>query len=306
MSIFTKNKCCHNCGKTGHQYDMCRDPITSIGIIGVHFDDSKYGDMLLKNTTIKQSNTGIKSLMEQGIEQPNSSWANAMSFIMVQRRCSLGFLEFMRGRYQVSNYRQIISLFQQMTHNEIESISENSFFEIWSKLWGKTGTKEPTNSEYKVSKDKFESLRLKTGDSTLSLSFFTKTIKPMYEWSEWGFPKGRRHSNESNMNCACREFEEETGYNNSQYTLLDFDPIKEEFVGTNGIPYCHIYQMAVVHEKNESQCTNDTGEIGSVEWFRYLDALSVIREYHTAKKQVLDIVFRKIVSNLVIQEHISV
>jgi 8-oxo-dGTP pyrophosphatase MutT (NUDIX family) len=34
-----------------------------------------------------------------------------------------------------------------------------------------------------------------------------------YEHPEWEFPKGRKNKDESDIECALREFEEETGIN---------------------------------------------------------------------------------------------
>ena len=38
---------------------------------------------------------------------------------------------------------------------------------------------------------------------------------------EWGFPKGRRNFNETDLNCALREFNEETGINMKSIKLLE-------------------------------------------------------------------------------------
>jgi 8-oxo-dGTP pyrophosphatase MutT (NUDIX family) len=42
---------------------------------------------------------------------------------------------------------------------------------------------------------------------------------------EWGFPKGRRNYNEKDIDCALREFSEETGY--SKYSLKNIENIQQ-------------------------------------------------------------------------------
>ena len=44
-----------------------------------------------------------------------------------------------------------------------------------------------------------------------------KEVPIVYESPEWGFPKGRRNMHESDLDCAKREFEEETGIDESFY-----------------------------------------------------------------------------------------
>ena len=62
---------------------------------------------------------------------------------------------------------------------------------------------------------------------------------------EWGFPKGRRNYKESNINCALREFEEETGYDKQSVSIIkNLLPFEETFVGSNLKSYKHIYFFA--------------------------------------------------------------
>ena len=46
-------------------------------------------------------------------------------------------------------------------------------------------------------------------------------IKPIYKTPEWGFPKGRRNLYEKDLNCALREFSEETGYSSKSINLIE-------------------------------------------------------------------------------------
>ena len=52
-----------------------------------------------------------------------------------------------------------------------------------------------------------------------------------------------------NIDCAIKEFKEETDYNPDDYNIChQINPINEVFNGTNGVLYKHIYYIAI-HKK---------------------------------------------------------
>ena len=114
-----------------------------------------------------------------------------------------------------------------------------------------------------------------------------------YLHSEFGFAKGRRNMKESNIGCAEREFFEETGYNKSNYDFIkNYPMIEEEFIGTNGVTYRHIYYLVKmkdltrpprVDQNNKIQ----SGEVRNIGWFTLNECISLLRPYDTAKKNVL-------------------
>ena len=91
---------CNNCGKNGHAYHECIHPITSIGII-------------------------IFRMYE-----------NQIQYLMIKRKHSLGFVEFMRGKYPIQNYEYIKNVFNEMSVSERELIKVSTFEELWLYLWG--------------------------------------------------------------------------------------------------------------------------------------------------------------------------
>ena len=62
---------CNNCGKGGHAFHQCKNPITSMGII-----------------TFRQG--------EHGLE-----------YLLICRKDSLGYVDFLRGRYELDNKEYI-------------------------------------------------------------------------------------------------------------------------------------------------------------------------------------------------------
>jgi len=86
-----KEQYCGNCGKEGHIYRRCLSPIMSLGIILYKIDTGK------------------------------------IKYLMVQRRDTLGFVEFMRGKYNLENEKYIYELFKIMTENERLNILSYEF-----------------------------------------------------------------------------------------------------------------------------------------------------------------------------------
>ena len=135
-----------------------------------------------------------------------------------------------------------------------------------------------------------------------NLNFYTKYIKPRWKKPEWGFPKGRRDKKaEENLSCACREFEEETGYKKNDYIVLNkIEPIEEKLTGTNGINYKHIYYLAINSNENFQDFGNyDEYEIGDIKWFTYEEAICYIRPYHIDKKKILTRVYLFLLNYLI-------
>jgi ADP-ribose pyrophosphatase YjhB (NUDIX family) len=175
-----------------------------------------------------------------------------------------------------------------MTEQEKQSLLTKSFDEIWRTLWVNHDSKCFKN-EYEYAYRKFQKLDIPALIQEFGTSKFT--------FQEFGFPKGRRNMKETNIACAEREFFEETGYDKSCYDFIkNYPTIHEEFVGTNGVKYRHIYYLVKIKDnappakidyKNKIQ----TGEVQNIGWFTYDECMSIIRPYDIAKKQVIKKVY---------------
>ena len=88
---YFRPQCCRNCGLNGHLYKDCPHPIMSFGII-----------------CYKIINNEIK-------------------YIMIQRKDSLSFMEFVRGKYNIEDDKYIIKLIEYMTDSEKKLLLTNSF-----------------------------------------------------------------------------------------------------------------------------------------------------------------------------------
>ena len=251
---------CGNCGKYGHIYRKCLAPIISTGIILFKKED------------------------------------NILKYLLVRRKDTLGFVEFMRGKYNLENIVYINKLFKIMTHEERKFIINRDFDYLWNKLWMKQDNKQYHN-EYDSSKRKFNILKegFKNKDDLISLETLNSNNILLWYEPEWGFPKGRRNLKETNRDCAIREFEEETGISYNEYNIIyQIEPLDELFSGSNNIRYKHIYYVAMAKDNINNNFHidktnfNQVSEISNIKWHSFAECNDVIRCYNVEKKNVLE------------------
>lgn len=284
-----KNVYCVNCGEKGHVVKECNGPITSFGIIAfkvVYESDEERYDVNDRIQTVLDLVTDDSKIFMPSFRQQSRNYPK-IKFLMIQRKDTMGYIDFVRGKYPDNNEPLKQKLLQvclsEMTEREKNNLLTKSFNTIWDELWVNHESKTYIN-EYKNAQEKFRKLNVKdlVENSTSSFKF-----------QEFGFPKGRRNMKETNITCAEREFFEETGYNKSSYEFLkNYPTVQENFVGTNGIPYRHIYY--VVKMKTDApppsvDASNklQAGEVQNIGWFTYEQCMSLIRPYDTAKKNVI-------------------
>jgi 8-oxo-dGTP pyrophosphatase MutT (NUDIX family) len=284
-----KNVQCVNCGEKGHVVKDCDAPITSFGIIAFktvyhqieeRFDVNPRLQNILDNINNKDKN--IK------IEYPK------IKFLMIQRKDTMGYIDFVRGKYpdndSYAKEKLLKVCLNEMTAKEKENLLNNSFDAIWDDLWVNHESKCYKN-EKTLAKMKFERLDIK--------SLVTQS-ETRFDFQEFSFPKGRKNMKEQNIACAEREFFEETGYGKEHYHFIkNYPTIHEEFMGTNGVAYRHIYYLVKMKDnipppKIDHTNIVQTGEVQNIGWFTFEECLSLIRPYDTAKTNALKKVYRDI------------
>jgi len=279
-----RNIYCVNCGEKGHVVKDCNGPITSFGIIAFKVVKSDTNQIHDKNSTLVNILSSVKQINTINT-YPKTK------FLMIQRKDTMGFTDFVRGKYpdDLLESKKILPIFlNEMTKQEKQSLLTKSFDEIWRTLWVNHDSKCFKN-EYEYAYRKFQKLDIP--------GLIQEFDKSKFTFQEFGFPKGRRNMKETNIACAEREFFEETGYDKSCYDFIkNYPTIHEEFVGTNGVRYRHIYYLVKIKDnappakidyKNKIQ----TGEVQNIGWFTYDECMSVIRPYDIAKKQVIKKVY---------------
>lgn len=107
------------------------------------------------------------------------------------------------------------------------------------------------------------------------------------EENPWGFPKGRKHTSESEIDCALREFEEETTISRENIQVLQIRPYEEFYTGTDGKLYRTVYYVAYIPYIPDIQQkvslegirrTYVSEEVSNMGWYNYNSAMSKINE----------------------------
>jgi 8-oxo-dGTP pyrophosphatase MutT (NUDIX family) len=138
----------------------------------------------------------------------------------------------------------------------------DEFDSMWSDFW-QSGQCRSFVKEYELSKSRLMTLRtgyyLRSADAPSELVFLDlagalAATTPKYCETEYGFPKGRRNMNESDLQCARREFEEETGVDASRLVMVPgVKPFEEVFTGSNHVRYRHVYFLAWLRPHPEAE-----------------------------------------------------
>jgi hypothetical protein len=268
-------------------------PITNTNSNTDSNSDSNSNSDLESNSSLNKWFEKSEKMKPETINTTNIN--DNIQFLMVQRKHSLGYLEFMRGRYSIEHKDKLIYLIQQMSPNEISDISTKDFDYLWNTLWDLNNIKNKNHQkEYIQSKQKFYQIKI------IFPNIFEDT-KPLYDFNEWGFPKGRRESYESDLVCAIREFEEETNLNESNYTIFEkCKSIRENLIGTNGVNYTHNYFLSIINDNSDSNDESNL-EIGQTKVLNIVECLNRIRPYHKNKIRIIKHIY--MVINDFLQEY---
>jgi 8-oxo-dGTP pyrophosphatase MutT (NUDIX family) len=245
-------------------FHQCKLPITSYGII------------VFRNTT---DNTDSK---------------NNIEYLMIRRKDSFGYIDFIRGKYSLNNLNQLISMVDEMSLDEKNRLLTLQFDTLWSEMWGEANN---GNTQYKIeensSKKKFEILKegILINDKLYTLKDIIEMSSTTWRETEWEFPKGRRNQKEKDLDCALREFEEETGIKKTKVCVIEnLLPFEEIFIGSNHKSYKHKYFLAYMENPicdsdylNHFQMT----EVSKLEWKNFNKCLESIRPYNLEKIQLI-------------------
>jgi 8-oxo-dGTP pyrophosphatase MutT (NUDIX family) len=168
-----------------------------------------------------------------------------------------------------------------MTIQEQKLISTETFETLWTKLWGTN--REIDSPEYQIAEDKFNSLDIKK---------IISEVPSKFNEPEWGFPKGRRMKGETDVQCAIREYFEETNIPQEAYTIREDLMFSETFTGTNNVRYKHIYFVALLKDSkviNLSQKLTPVQrrEISSVGWKTLAECKNITRPHYIERKKMI-------------------
>jgi 8-oxo-dGTP pyrophosphatase MutT (NUDIX family) len=270
---------CSNCNIVGHHFRQCTNPITSFGIISFRHKDPHW----IQAQCLAEHDNHINGLAIQNVE-----------FLLIQRKDSIGYVEMIRGKYNPYDKKFLQEQINGTTAIEREKLLHGDFNTMWSDVWG------PENKHYRgdseISKKKLETLRtgytIPDTNEFISMELLVENASQPWSTPEWGFPKGRRNPFESDIDCAYREFSEETGLTRRDIRVFEnISPIVETFLGNNQVQYTHIYYLGwISHNIPISLLPNHSHmarEIGAIGWYSLEEALQKIRPNNVEKREVL-------------------
>lgn len=262
---YIKPQTCRNCGINGHLYKDCIHPIMSFGIICYKVDHTD----------------------------------KKIRYLMIQRKDSLSFMEFIRGKYNIDDILYIRQLVSAMTLNEKNLLLKRQFDDIWNYVWNQgNSTNIKHTTEYIESKYKFEYLN----NNNILANIINNVVHVVDQEQEWGFPKGRRKLKETEIDCAIREFCEETRLTTCDIQIIDnILPFEEIFFGTNNVLYKHTYYIAKIIDNDipiavDQSCIEQVREVRALNWFCYDEVLQHIKLYNIERHQIIQKT-HKIISN---------
>jgi 8-oxo-dGTP pyrophosphatase MutT (NUDIX family) len=272
---FTAPSQCTNCGENGHILRSCPSPITSYGIIAI-----RRSQQLQEN--LDQKLCSMQPFISSGIYTPSG-----YEYLLIQRKDSLSFVEFIRGKYSINNMPYVIQLFQGMTKLEHQRILMTNFEDLWQSVWGSGSITH--KMDYENSKLRYTEL---AGEDGRGIHRIIAENPSVWDEPEWGFPKGRRNPRESDIRCALREFEEETNIPRSQIQIIaNVQPLTETFLGSNHVHYCHKYYLGMCNSNTIAELNISNPhmfrEIGAICWLPLDLALQKIRPDNVEKREIL-------------------
>jgi len=351
MDSIKIDKYCANCGSHNHSYSFCNQPLTSYGLIcfrpRTNIVKPKLPSVEPTPTLPSVESTPTLPSMEPTPTLPSVESTSTLpsveptptlpsvestptlpsqntkcdyEIVMVQRKYTIGYIEFLRGKYQTNNLKYLKKIISLMIHEERNRILTISDFDILRDELKMNQKNKLYKYEYDESKKKFNYLN-KNG---LLHSLFTNIN--LWNEPEWGLPKGRRNNYELNLECAVREFTEETGIlPNDLIIYKNVLPLEEVYTGINNMKYKHVYYLATIRDSSfigntlntlptqlysrdvsYDELTRNTtdlkyldnltvdesnyeqfSEINQIKWFNLQESYHNIREYYVAKLNII-------------------
>lgn len=229
---------------------------------------------------------------------------NRPLFFLSQSRDSIAYALFLRGRYKLQNIERYFSL---MSNEERERLKTYSFDELWADV-----CVDHTGKIFRTERDNAYShwVKVNTPDPNTQksqLDVWLETTVSIQPELPWGFPKGRLFRKEPYLNCAYREFEEETGIisssgdcsafsGNLRPSMLTFDRegLKETFYGSDDTLYRSVYYLTLMTRLFHPKKIFKEGlirpymisdEMSNYGWFTYKEAINLV---DTRKKKLLE------------------
>lgn len=291
---------CSNCGKHGHIHKKCYEAILSYGIICINLNNKKIYDFFLSKYKFPDNIQQLKNICvnkyilknvscnnRKDLDIYENKILNTVEYLMVRRKFTYNYIYIIRGMYDL-NLELIIKSINLLTKSEYQKIITLEFDVLWMDIWGDNGFKTTFLNEYNHAKEQMKFLK------NFIIPQIQHKINVVFDNPEWGFPKGKRNNDETNLDCAKREFEEETGLTENNYILLDrLFPLVETIKGSNDVNYKHVYYIALFNKdmdinKIKMDKIKPNFEIGDIGLYNINNSIEVLRDYNLERKELIN------------------
>lgn len=192
--------------------------------------------------------------------------------LMINKRYTYAFYDFVNGHYNDASDRAIIELFNHMTIDEKLDINSMNFAQMWYRVWlhNRVAYHNAAMARWN---------ELVSGDNGERLKRLMRRSVFCAPSRIWEIPKGRKkYSGERDMDCAIREFYEETGIPRGMYHITD-GTYNMSYI-ESGVQYEIRYFIAITsriidHKINSSSMTQ-LGELCDMQWVSAADMAAYV------------------------------
>jgi NUDIX domain len=194
--------------------------------------------------------------------------------IFIRRKASLEYIQIVVGKW--NSLEQVQLYLENITIAEKKNLLTKNFNDLWNGLWY---NKYKKYSKYQ--KMKFDGLNIRR--MLLETNVYKKLPEVL-------LPKGQIKPNESEIECATREFMEETGISKNFFEIDAYrEPVLDTFRGTDNNLYQTVYYFAKMKKFcNQRDFINyDRNEVSQVLVLKISQALSVIDKNRETLKGLL-------------------
>lgn len=199
---------------------------------------------------------------------------NEMQILLVKKRYTYAFCDFLHGSYKRKNipknkmHEYFVNEFSKMTVDEKLDILSLDYERMWYRVW----LNEPKDSGFYTAKSRFQNTFLIDGGPELLKRLVNNSTHSNLIWE---IPKGRKsNKDEPDINCAVREFHEETTVEKSTYKIITNKKYTYSFTDEN-ITYVVTYYPAVSYcgsnVKIKLSGYDQIAEIADIKWMNIND-----------------------------------
>jgi 8-oxo-dGTP pyrophosphatase MutT (NUDIX family) len=188
---------------------------------------------------------------------------NGPEILLGCKRVSYAYILFMFGRYDSTNSERTVRLLSGTFVNEKHIILSLNFTHMWYHLWLCRGS---TTHAFFAAKLKFESTFLADGGIKLR----RLVSRAGHSRPVWEIPKGKKKPNETELSCAIREFQEETGISKKDYRFMTTNTRVYTYTDDH-VTYINKYYIAFMEHRMTPRITLTTEQSREISDLRWVD-----------------------------------